>query len=481
MRRTAKYLSLVLGAALCVLLGACNTNGSASGSGSGGTVPTGGSADSWAWVTGSGTAGPRGVYGTQGSAASTNLPGGRAGGVTWRDSSGTFWLFGGYGTDSAGHQGYLGDLWKFDAVTALWTWVGGSTDASPAGAYGTQGSATSTNGPGGRQGSIGWVDGSGDLWLFGGIGLDASGNSGPLNDLWKFSPMSGEWTWVGGSKFVSSTGVYGTRGTAGSANVPGARHDAVSWIDAAGNLWLFGGEGQDAAGNTGSLNDLWEYNPTTTRWTWVSGSATHGAPGLYGTLGAASSGNTPGARFAAVSWIDAAGTLWLYGGQGSDSTGQNGLLSDLWQFDPGTGAWTWVAGDYLANATGVYGTLGMAAASNAPGARQGAIAWIDSAGDLWLFGGEGFGTGAAASGYLSDVWKFSPGTGQWAWVAGASSANTAGIYGTQGTAAKSNTPGGRVGARGWVDSNNALWLVGGEGVDGKGNVGYLNDLWRFTP
>jgi len=35
----------------------------------------------------------------------------------------------------------------------------------------------------------------------------------------------------------------------------------VSWSDASGNLWLFGGEGFDSTGTEGTLNDLWEYQP----------------------------------------------------------------------------------------------------------------------------------------------------------------------------------------------------------------------------
>jgi hypothetical protein len=39
----------------------------------------------------------------------------------------------------------------------------------------------------------------------------------------------------------------------------------LSWTDTSGHLWLFGGEGFDANGTFGALNDLWEYQlPTTT-------------------------------------------------------------------------------------------------------------------------------------------------------------------------------------------------------------------------
>jgi hypothetical protein len=56
--------------------------------------------------------------------------------------------------------------------------------------------------------------------------------------------------------------VYGTLGVQNSANGPGGRYGASSWIDSKGNLWLFGGYGADSAGNDwDALNDLWQYQP----------------------------------------------------------------------------------------------------------------------------------------------------------------------------------------------------------------------------
>jgi hypothetical protein len=54
---------------------------------------------------------------------------------------------------------------------------------------------------------------------------------------------------------------------------------------------------------------------------------------------------------------------------------------------------------------GVYGTLGVPAAANVPGGRESAVSWIDSGGDLWLFGGGG---SALAQGDLNDLWRYQP-------------------------------------------------------------------------
>jgi hypothetical protein len=85
------------------------------------------------------------------------------------------------------------------------------------------------------------------------------GRQDDLNDLWKYSPTSKQWTWVGGMKVAAAAGVYGTQGTAAAANSPGARDGGMIWTDSAGNVWLFGGYGNDSAGTANQLNDLWEY------------------------------------------------------------------------------------------------------------------------------------------------------------------------------------------------------------------------------
>src|SRR5262249_53255139 len=83
-----------------------------------------------------------------------------------------------------------------------WTWAGGSdvaTNFGLAGVYGTLGTPDAANLPGGRHQSASWRDSAGNLWLFGGYGMDSTGASGQLDDLWKFDPTSKQWTWVSGT------------------------------------------------------------------------------------------------------------------------------------------------------------------------------------------------------------------------------------------------------------------------------------------
>ncbi|MGB8960000.1 MAG: kelch repeat-containing protein, partial [Candidatus Aminicenantales bacterium] len=242
-------------------------------------------ANAWTWVSGNNIREQAGVYGTKGTAAPSNVPGARSSAVSWIDSSGKLWLFGGDGPDSAGSLGYLNDLWKFNPATLAWTWVSGSNIREQAGVYGTKGTAAPSNVPGARSAAVSWIDSSGKLWLFGGYGDDSAGAWGCLNDLWKFDPATLEWIWISGSNTVYQAGIYGTKGTAAPSNVPGAREGAVSWIDSSGRLWLFGGYGDDSAGATGYLNDLWKFDPATLEWTWISGSNTVYQAGIYGTKG----------------------------------------------------------------------------------------------------------------------------------------------------------------------------------------------------
>ncbi|MGD0793070.1 MAG: kelch repeat-containing protein [Terriglobales bacterium] len=428
-------------------------------------------------MSGADTANAKGSYGTQGVAAAGNVPGGRWSAVSWIDTSGNLWLFGGNGLDSTGVCCLLNDLWEFNPTAKTWTWVSGSSTVNAIGVYGTEGVASASNVPGGRYASVSWIDTSGNLFLFGG-----GGTNGLLNDLWEFGPTAKTWTWVSGSDAAGAIkGVYGTLGVASASNVPGSRSNAVSWIDNNNNLWLFGGSGYDSFPLAGDLNDLWEFNPTAKTWTWVSGSSTVNAIGVYGTEGVAADSNVPGSRWNAVSWIDTSGNLWLFGGMGNDSTGTNGNLNDLWEFNPSAKTWTWVSGSSTANAQGVYGTQGVASASNVPGSRLAAVSWIDSSNNLWLFGGFNTGSGGPSEVLFNDLWEFNPTNKAWTWVRGANTGNASGVYGTQGVAAASNVPGARGNGVSWTDSSGNLWLFGGNGLDSTGAGGNLNDLWRYQP
>jgi hypothetical protein len=374
-------------------------------------------------------------------------PGARWGSVTWTDASGNFYLFGGQGHAAYPLGGLLNDLWRFTPgqydinigadymgsyiYTGTWTNLSGYATANVPGVY------TGTTFPGARWGAAYCTDANGTVWMFGGQGYDSNGAIGLLNDLWKYS--GGQWTWLGpaNSNVGQNDGVYGTLGTTGSGNYPGGRQTAVLWADNNGNLWLFGGLGLDSAGtqNPGSagslpdgstpegalLNDLWEYNIATQQWTWMSGGGATGLAeqiGVYGTQQVPAAGFFPGSRWGAVGWNDSNGNLWFFGGWGyaSSLAQSTGFLDDIWEYHttgPNVGLWTWWKGSSNVNEAGNYPKYlpiwyGLPFVNNQPGARRGAALWQqDAFDDVWVFGGQGFGSDGV-NGYLGDLWTYLP-------------------------------------------------------------------------
>jgi N-acetylneuraminic acid mutarotase len=420
-----------------------------------------------------------GVFGTQGTGSTSNTPGLRYASASWLDGSGNLWLFGGFGYDIVGTQTVLNDLWKYTPASATWTWVSGQPTGSGAGVYGTKGTAAAPNLPGARSNAASWIDASGKMWLFGGIGKDVNGNRLGLSDLWKYDPSSGNWTWVSGPNTGDQSGTYGTKGTGNTGNIPGGRSEAYGWIDGSGVFWLFGGTGKDSAGTSGVMNDLWSYDPGSGQWTWISGSNVVNASGTFGAKGASSISYTPGARSGLTVNMDASGNFWLLGGNGRDSAGASGSQNDLWKFTPSTKKWTWVSGAKTANSTATYGTKGTGSTGNTPGARYSHTAIKASGGSFWYYGGYGYDS-ISNFGALNELWKFDPTTSQWTWVSGLQYIWQIGVYGTKGTSAAGNQPGSKSYAAGWGDASGNIWFFGGFGLD-SAISGSMNDVWKYDP
>jgi hypothetical protein len=425
----------------------------------------------WTWMDGPNTANadePATLFsGNHATTQDTDSPGGSKYSASWTDSSGNLWLFTGSSHEAMQPNvtEFLGEMWEYIGTQ---NYFGGLFNywikVTPSGLS-----------PAPRWGAVTWTDSTGNFWLFG--GQDA--NLDFLNDLWSYNPGTSTWTYVSGG--FNQNGVYGAKGTAAPSNLPGGRWGATAHKDASGNVWLFGGFGLSGSSATvGLLNDLWKYSGG--QWTWMSGSNALNQDGVYGTQNVAAATNVPGGRQASVSWIDNTGNFWLFGGYNLSSTGQPNAFNDLWEF---TGSqWTWVSGANVVNQTGTYGTQGVAAAGNVPGARWSPASWSDSHGDLWLFGGFGYDT--TGDGSLADLWEFKG--GQWTWITGPNSVSQAGNYGLQANPTVwphvTNAPGSRWGATSWTDPYGQFWMFGGEGFDSTTNATgnrLLSDLWRFLP
>jgi N-acetylneuraminic acid mutarotase len=360
-----------------------------------------------------------GVYGTKGTPAAGNVPGGRYWAASWTDKNGKLWLYGGSGFDSIGQAGDLNDLWEFDPDTKQWTWMNGDatlpgTGYGNPGVFGPMGTPSAGNNPGALTDAFTWTDAAGNAWLFGGSGFDVNGVIGFPNNIWEFDSAHGEWAWIQG---ISAFGnpwiqpsVYGTRGAFASGNVPGSRWIGAAWTAKDGHLWLFGGRGFDSQGNSGDLNEQWQYDPARNEWAWMAGQTVMDCPpnankqncgsaGVSGTQGVPAPGNLPGGRSQFASWTGKDGHFWLMGGGG---------FYDFWEFDPSTNEWTWVGGTNDSRTViPVFGTLRTPAAGNYPGARFNSVTWTDPSGNLWLFSGQTLGSPTSAV-LLNDLWKYQP-------------------------------------------------------------------------
>lgn len=338
-----------------------------------------------------------------------------------------------------------------------WTYLRGN-GSDFADVYGTVNQYHPNNTPGLRLAVATWQL-NGKLYLFGGQTYSLTGALGQKNDLWEYDTASRNWRWIKGSTSTWGTTVYGTKGVANSANTPGARSSCATWVYN-NKLYLFGG----------STDELWVFDPATDNWTWLSGNDGNNK-GVYGVKGVAAITNQPGAREAGAYWLYN-NKFYVYGGSGNDSL-NSGVLNDIWEYNPASDLWTWIAGDKTIGVNRVPGTMGVPSAANNPGYRTLYNWWFNN-GKFYRQGG-GFGFAHSSS---NEMWEYNMATGNWTWIKGTLTTQLP-VYGTQGTPAAANTPGGRLSAVTWVN-NNKLYLLGGTG-DENTNDGVKDDLWQYDP
>ncbi len=350
----------------------------------------------WTWMNGSDTVSRNGIYGVKGTPSAANRPGGRQSPMAWTDTAGNLWLFGGHGFAASGTSANrLNDLWKYNPATNEWTWISGTNAHATPGVYATPGTSGT---PGARNAGIAWTDTAGNFWLFGGYGFATSTGGGYLNDLWRYSPLTNEWTWIGGGNTVNINGIYST---AGGTLWPGGRYDLLGWSDRTGGLWIMGGEGYAATGATGKLNDLWRYDIATNEWDYKKGDNTLNPAAVAGTRGVSASANKPVGRSGHVGWTDTSGDFWMFGGNSSSSR-----MNDVWKYSIATNEWTWMKpGSIGSNQLDIYGSIGVQSPVNVAGGRASSVTWTDTAGNFWMFAGSSSQNSSQRS---SDLWKLSP-------------------------------------------------------------------------
>lgn len=201
-------------------------------------------------------------------------------------------------------------------------------------------------------------------------------------------------------------------------------------------------------------------------WTWMNGDSTINSFGHFGTQGVFHQLNSPPAFYEACEWTDKEGNFWLFGGVSPLYE-----YGDLWKFNPDINQWAWINGTGLPAQPPVYGTQGIPSPTNSPGSRGwGVPTWVDTSGNLWLFGGY-------AGDCFADLWKYDIATNEWAWMKGPANFSTLHHYGTMGVADPANFPWRKTETNiTWTDNNNNLWVFGG----GIGGSSFNNDLWKYN-
>lgn len=389
----------------------------------------------WNWQGGSSSNNDVGVY-----TGDSQVPGARYGSVQWTDSDGNLWLFGGAGrSDFANSWGYLADLWMYDTKLKKWNFVSGSKNLD----------IPNGSSPGGRWAAMGWYNAD-NLYLFGG----SNRNGNFFSDLWKFNINSKQWILINGDSTLDRASVY-----TGLNQRPGGRWSSMSWFDKSGKLWLYGGNGFGSNNLKFILNDLWMFDLETNSWSFAGAGTTAGeSRSVY-------NGNQwPGSRVNASAWIHN-NDLWLFGGQGYGQSGSSGRMNDLWKFDLLTKKWSFVSGDKFINARARFET------NLNPGARYYGATASTPDGNLWLFGGSGYGSGNNI-GSLNDLWKFDTESLTWMFVSGSQTVNSLGEF-----SGSEKYPSARYFSNLWNDNFGNLWMFGGNHLITND---IRNDLWSIS-
>lgn len=459
------------------------------------------------WVGGNlqGSANP--VYGTKGVPAPDNQPGSRANHVSVNakvgpELSGTrlgagFYLYGGIGFNTAFRGVTMGDLWYYEFDSEQWVWIAGPNTGNNPAVLGDKGVEAETNFPGSIHSHLMWVDKDDYLWLFGGT-LHRNQRS---NRLWRFNPLTLNWTWMKGDEDLDSGGEYGTKGTDNIDNNPASREGAMGWYDATGhNLWVFGGRVLVRSGTfsaIGLTNDVWRYNIADNTWTWIAGlgpfrNATDFSrhTNKQGYFTSVTTGPLPdetpypGTRLRGSIVVDNDGKVILFGGEGylsQRATIRNTWnLNDVWQWDYGNNRWINITD---ANST----TVGERDAglyifknTNRPSGRYESHVWFNSQNQLMVFGGLGYdGATTNTRSRLADLWLYDFTSSQWGRVGGedsrARSFPTASAFGEY---SLSNYAGRTSGGSVYTAPGDRLGLFGGL-VEGSRRSDGSNAQWEF--
>jgi PKD repeat protein len=427
-----------------------------------GATTAAGQAGMWTWVHGDTVLNSSGNPGVMGIPDPLNKPPSMYEPVHWIDDQDNLWLYGGY---NAGGELYQA-LWIYSPYTNTWTWMQGSIVPNQLPVYGIQGIPSPANTPGSRSCALSWIDQSGDFWLMGGYTISTL----TRGDLWKLDKATFEWTWMNGDTSVGANGnlVLGVPTSTGHPQAVAETNCA--WTDDQNQLWYYGGIKDYYAT---FFEQVIKYNILTNEWTLVRNAVSNSQP-VYGTQGIPASTNTPGSRIAYAHWRDASGNFWLMNGstRGLGSRDHN----DVWQYNPVTNEWTWMAGSQVDDDPGSYNSFCDYSSANAPAARsEDKATYKDGQNRIWTFAG----TTSQTNFNFNDLWIYNPDSLEYQWMHGTSLYDQPGVYGQLNVASPLNIPHSRDGAVLFGDSLCNIYMYGG--ISRHAFAFTYNDLWKFIP
>eukprot|EP01119_Soliformovum_irregulare_P001719 TRINITY_DN1146_c0_g1_i1.p1 TRINITY_DN1146_c0_g1~~TRINITY_DN1146_c0_g1_i1.p1 ORF type:complete len:766 (-),score=186.35 TRINITY_DN1146_c0_g1_i1:107-2404(-) len=354
----------------------------------------------------------------------------------------TFWIWGGRSTLN-NQDVWLSDLWAYEKTK--WVWKGGSNQTNQA-TIPTGANAV----PSSRDRACLAIDSSSNVYLFGGRDY----NAGFLNDLWIFDSNQNSWRQITPVSDPQWNGL-------GQKGIPSSRLGSQCWIDPTSNTFiLYGGAGNPKNSSfadawTSALADMWEYRDGA--WYMVSGYDVPNVPSAYSGI------QNPGSRAGSLLTVtsDAA---YFFGGKINSN---EDMKSDLWEWNFAEKSWKFLFGREDIN---VYSNFSLGNVSII-GSRSNGALWIDSNGTFWIYGGEGWDGDSRT--WLSDFYKIEGGVSTC--VGGSAGGWVSPVYNMIGE----SFPGNRARPAYWMDSQNNMYLFGGQvaSVDGEP---YRNDLWRYS-
>ena len=208
----------------------------------------------WTWIKGAPGGNP--VYGTIGVPGPNNTPGMFSGCPAvgtlysmWIDSQDQLWML----VNRLGATLDL-ELWRYSIPNNEWSCM--RRDISQFGASQTWILSCVDNPtifPVPRtEARTRWIDRCDRLWLFG-AGDFCNLGSSAYNDLWRYDPLTNNWTWVRGG---TAGGIFGTQGVPSPNNEPNPAYGGQSWTTEEG-FWLMGGGNPMGA----PTHHLWLYEP----------------------------------------------------------------------------------------------------------------------------------------------------------------------------------------------------------------------------